>query len=433
MRRRSFPAFLLAGALQLAAPSAVLVVLVFIVTFAYPANERATFGALGLAFLGLAATVPTVVSMFFSGALSDRHDRGALMRAVNLVSIVATLAIVIDLYYSPSAHVAVPGPSGFYLPLWLVALYPAWAAIAVTTTLFRPAYNASVTHLVATAELGRANGLIYATAAGISAAATLTVGFLLSAWPVVYSLGIAFGLFFATQVALLAIDVDLSVRRRSRPRSLLTEARAGFRYLFGRRGLFEITILALVLNLLAAMATVEMGLYIGTWLGLNEGYWYGGMLAAGTSGVAVGFLVIPHLRFETRAGRILLFLTVLLGAALLSFGLVRTIGLALLIYFAYGVFTGMFVNVFFSIVQATVPDEMMGRVFSADELGSQALIPVGQFIGGLLVLAVTVRGSFLLAGAAIVIFSIVTLFSFGAMRALAFGTESTGPPDASGT
>jgi len=419
-RQRSFVPFLVAGALQLAAPSAVLVVLIFTVTLAYPAGERATYGALALAFLGLAATVPTLVSMFVSGPLTDRHDRGVLMRAVNLIGVVATLGLVADLLYAPSARVPIPGPAGFYMPVWLLALYPAWAAIAVTTTLFRPAFNTSIARLVAARDLGIANGAIYATAAAVSTVCTLTVGVLLSVGSDVYALGIAFGLFFATQVALLMVDVDLAVRRRSAPRSLLAEARAGYSFLFRRRGLFEITLLALVVNLFAAMAMVEMGLYIGSWLGLTEGFWYGAMIAAGTAGVAVGFLLIPHLKFEPRAGRVILLLSFVYGAALLSFGLVRFIGFALAIYFVYGAVAGMFTNVFLSTVQATVPDEMMGRVFSADELGSSALIPVGQFVGGLLVLVVTVRGSFLLAGAAILVFAVVMLFTFGAMRGLSY-------------
>ncbi len=389
-------------------------------TLAYPAPVRATYGALALAFLGLAATIPTLVAMFFSGALADRRDRGLLMRAVNLVSVIATVALAADLLFAPSARIAVLGPAGFYLPLWLLLLYPAWAVISVTTTLFRPAFNTSIAHLVTARDLGIANGSIYATAAGASTAATLTVGVLLSVGSDVYALGIAFGLFFITQVALLLVHVDLSVRRTSAPRSVWSEARAGYSFLFRRRGLFELTLLALVVNFFASMAMVELGLYIGSWLGLTEGFWYGAMIATGTAGVAVGFLAIPHMRFEMRAGRILTILAFVYGAALLSFGLVRFIGFALAIYFVYGAVAGMFTNVFLSTVQATVPDEMMGRVFSADELGSSALIPVGQFVGGLLVLAVTVRGSFLVAGAAILVFAVVIVFTFGAMRRLAF-------------
>jgi MFS family permease len=396
------------------------VVLIFSVTLAYPAADRGSYGALALSFLGLSATLPTLASMFFSGALTDRYDRAEMMRAVNLVSGLATLGLVADLIYAPTTAVPVPGPAGFYLPVWLLLLFPLWAVVSVTTTLFRPAYNASISRLVPPRDLGIANGTIYATSAIVSAIATLVVGILITIAPIAYALGVAFGLFFAAQVSLRAVALDLTVRRRTAPRSLLAEARAGYSYLFHRRGLFEVTLLALVINLFSAMATVELGVYIASWLGLTEGLWYGAMLAAVTLGAAAGFLLVPHLGFEPRAGRFLLACAFVLGGALLAFGLVHSIELALAIYFVYGMATGMLVNVFLSTVQATVSDEMMGRVFSADELGSYALIPLGQFLGGLLVLLVTVRGSFLFAGAAILVFSVVVTVGFGSMRRLAF-------------
>lgn len=420
----SFVPFLAAGSLQFAAPSAVLVVLAFSVTFAYPSDVRTTYAALALAFLGLAATLPALAAAFFSGPLADRYDRGALMRAVNLGSILATVALVADLIYAPGTHVAVPGPAGFYLPLWLLLLYPGWAAIAVTTTLFRPPYNTSVPRLVSTSDLGLANGAIYAVAAGTSTAATLSVGFLLTLGSSAYALAVAFALFFGTQVALLLIKVDLSVTRRSAPRSVWTEAREGYAFLVRRRGLFEITVLGLVVNFLTAAALVELALYIESWLGLSSGIWYGAMIATSTAGVAVGFLATVQLRFEHRAGRIVIFLTIVLGATLVALALVRSVELALPILFVYGTMSGMIVNIILSTVQATVPDQMMGRVFSADEVGSFALIPVGQFAGGLLVLLLRVQGTYLLAGGAIVAFAFVMLVFFGALRRLAYEPQS---------
>jgi Transmembrane secretion effector len=398
----------------------VLVVLLYSVTFAYPANVRTTYAALSLAFLGLSSTLPALAAAFFSGPLADRYDRGALMRAVNLGSILATVGLVADLIYAPGTHVAVPGPAGFYVPLWLLLLYPAWAAIAATTTLFRPSYNTSVPRLVETGDLGIANGAIYSVAAAASTAATVSVGLLLTVGSSVYALGVAFVLFFGTQVALLLLDVDLSVARRTAPRSVWTEAREGYAFLGRRRGLLQITILALIVNFLAAVALVELALYIEDWLGLSSGIWYGALTAASTAGVAVGFVAISHIRFEHRAGRIIILLTFVLGAALISLALVHSVWLALPILFTYGAMSGMIVNIFLSTVQATVPDEMMGRVFSADEVGSFALIPIGQFAGGLLVLALHVQGTYLLAGGTIVLFSFVMLAFFGSLRRLAY-------------
>lgn len=422
-RTRSFPSFLAAGAFQFAAPSGVLVVLLFSIAFAYPSGERTTYGALALAFLGLASAIPTLVTATFAGALADRSDRAALMRGVNVIALLATASIAVDLVFAPGNRVPLPGPAGFYLPLWILLLYPGWAAITVSSTLFRPAFNTSVSRVVETKDLSSANGMIYATAAILSAATTLGVGVILTYAPALWAITIPFILFFATQIALAAVRVDLAVRRSTPVRSVVAEAKEGFVYLARRRELLEITIAALVLNFFSAVALVELALYAESWLGLVQGFWYGALVAAMTVGGAVGFLIIPRVRFEHRAGRVMIALTVLMGLALLTLGFVHSIWLALPIVFVYGMVPGMFMTIFLTTIQATVPDEMMGRVFSADEVGSYALVPIGQFAGGLLTVAVGVQGTYLAAGGAIALFGLIMVASFGALRGLRFRTH----------
>lgn len=401
--------------------------MLYSIALAYPAAHRETYGALALAFLGLSATLPTLAGAFFSGALADRYDRGGLMKSVNLISLVATAGLASDLVFLPSQSVSVPGPAGFYLPLWVILLYPGWALVATSTTLFRPAFNASVPRLVEPVNLPAANGLIYAVAAGVSGAASLGVGIVLEFAAPAYALGVAFLLFFLTQVALLFVRTDLSVSRRGPPRSLAREATAGYSYLARRRGLLELTVTALVTNFLSAVALVELGLYVASWLDLSQGFWYGAIVGTSTVGVTVGFIVAPRLRFEPRAGRAIIVFTLVMGLAILALGLVRSIWLALPIVFAYGLMPGMITTVFLSTIQATVPDEMMGRVFSADEVGSMALIPVGQYAGGLVTLSVGVQGTYLDAGGSIVVFGLAIAVAFGSMRRLGYRPEETRP------
>ncbi len=385
-----------------------------------PTGSRTAYVALDLAFLGLSSAIPTLVGAFFSGALADRYDRGRLMRAINLLSIVATVLIAADIVYGPATRLPLPGPAGFFVPLWVIFLYPLWATVTVTTTLFRPAFNTAVPRVVEAAQFGRANGLIYGVAAASSLVGTIGVGVLLGATSAVYAIGVPFVLFFGTQTALLLVDVDLSVTRKTPPRSVLTEARAGFAYLGRRRELLEMTVAALIVNFLSALALVEVALYLQSWLGLSNGIWYGALVATLTAGTAIGFVLASHLKFEMRAGRMIILITGLMGIALLAFGLVRSVWLALPIAFVYGLMPGMIMTIFLSTVQATVPDEMMGRVFSADEVGSYALVPVGQFAGGLLVLALGVQGTYLTAGGAIVLFALLMVVSFGALRRLGY-------------
>jgi MFS family permease len=404
------------------------VVLLFSITFSYPAADRTTYGALALAFLGLSSAIPTLIGAIFSGALADRFDRGEIMRGVNVLALVATAAIAVILVYSPANHVALPGPHGFYVPLWVLLLYPGWAAITVSSTLFRPAFNSSVSRIVRPDLLSRANGTIYATAGVVSAVGTLAVGVLLTVGPALWALLLPFALFFLTQIALTMVHADLSVRRAGPVRAVLTEAREGFAYLVRRTDLLELTIAGLVLNLCAAIALVELALYVASWLGLVQGFWYGAIVAAMTAGASAGLLLISHVRFEHRAGRVMILLMLVMGAALIALALVHSIWLALPLAFVYGMAPGMFMTVFFTTIQATVPDEKMGRVFSADEVGSYALVPVGQFSGGLVTVAIGVEGTFLAAGVAISLFGVIAALAFGALRGLKYRTGPAPEP-----
>ena len=422
----------MAGALQFAAPGAILVALVYSVASAYPGltvGTQTSYAGLALAFLGLSSALPTLAGAFFSGALADRYDRGQLMRLINLLSIVATAGVAADLTYATSRPVAVPGPPGFYLPLWVLLLYPAYALVISTSTMFRPAYNTSIPRFVERAELGTANGLIYAVAAILTLVASLLVGLVISESSALFSLAVPFALFFGTQLALLLVDADLSVARKASRRSVVHEAAVGYRYLARRRDLLELTISALGVNFLSALALVEVGVYLHGWLGLTSGFWYGALVAVLTAGTAVGFAIAPRLRFESRAGRLTIALIFLMGVLLLAFGLVHSIWYALPIAFVYGLMPGILMTIFLSTVQATVPDEMMGRVFSADEVGSYALVPVGQFAGGLLVVLVGVQGTYLVAGGAVALFALIMVSSFGALRRLGYPRGTPAPAE----
>jgi MFS family permease len=408
----------------------VLVVFIFEVVIAYPSTAPASYSAIALAFLGLSSAIPTFVAALFAGAIADRYDRGAVMRAANLISLVGVTAGAVDLVFLPGGRVPVPLSPGFYLPTWVALLYPCWGTIIASATIFRPAYNTAIPRLVPTKDLGRANGLIYASAALVSAGGTLAVGGVLTYYPAAYALALSFLLFFATQVTLLTVDADLSVRRTTPTRSVAREAVDGFSYLRRRRELLEITIAALVVNFLSAVALVELGLYVAHWLALSEGIWLGAMITASTLGVALGFTVISRFHFEPHAGRTIILLCLVMGLALLALGLVRSVWLALPIIFVYGMMPGMIVTVFLTTVQATVPDAMMGRVFAADTVGSYALVPFGQTAGGLVTAAVGIQGTYLGAGGAIVVFGLVMATSFQALRRLGFQPrpdEATAP------
>jgi MFS family permease len=305
-------------------------------------------------------------------------------------------------------------------------VFPLWAAITTATTIYRPAFNASLPRLVATAELGTANGLVYGSAIAVSVLGTLLTPLLFPYVGVGLALGVPILLFLFGALFLVLIDDDLSPPRRPERRRFLSDALEGYRYLWQRKALLELTAAALLINFFSAVAFVELGLYVRSWLDLGEGIYVGALLAGASVGSGVGTLLIGRFAFERRAGRYLISLTALQGLAVLGLGFAHTIWLALPDMFLFGMIPGMFMTVFLSTVQATVPNEKLGRVLAADEVGSYAFVPVGQYAGGLLTLTGGIQVTYIVAGLGT---SAVALFmlAFRELRRLGFDPHHTEP------
>jgi MFS family permease len=398
LHQRSFTYLLISGGASLAAPTGSLIVVSWALAHAYPSSVPASYPAIALALLGLSSTIPTLVAAVVSGTLADRIDRRYLMRVVNLSALAATIAVAAILLARPEHAVVLPGGSGLYLPLWVVLLYPFWAIETASITIFRPAFNASVPRLVARADLGSANGLIYAVALLLSIGASLGASGLASFVPWGEALAVPIVLFIATQVSLELLRADLAPHREGPVRRFLEDASEGYRYLWRRRDLFEITIAALAVNFFSAVAFVELGLYATFWLDAHDAVVLGALVAAASLGAAIGGLLVSRFAFQLRAGKLLILFTIGQGLTVLALGLVRSTWLAIPDMFVFGLFPGMTTTVFLATVQATVPDEKLGRVLAADEVGSYSLVPFGQWAGGLLTFASSIQATYISAG-----------------------------------
>ncbi|MFI5418972.1 MAG: MFS transporter [Candidatus Lutacidiplasmatales archaeon] len=425
---RQFRYLLLGGAFSFGAPTATLVVLIWSVAVAYPStvSSPTAFAALALSFLGLAATLPTLGTAFFSGTLADRLDRLWLLRLTNALALAATLGLAFVLMMRPGGSIALPGPPGYYLPLWVLELYPLWALSTASTTVFRPTFNASVPRLVSTAELGRANGLVYASALIVSVGGSLLTTALVGWVGAAMALAVPATLFALTQLFMLPIRGDFRPAPDRPKRRFLQDAQEGYRYLWRRKALLQLTLSALAINFFSAVAFVELGLYVSFWLGADRALYVGAMVAGSSLGAFVGTLLINRFRFESRAGRVLAVLTVFQGVAVLGLAFERTIWLSVPDIFFFGVFPGMATTVLLATVQATVPDEMLGRVFAADEVGSYAMVPPGQYAGGLITIATGVQFTYILAGAGTIAIGLV-MAGLRSLRALAFDPHVRGP------
>lgn len=405
LARRSYFALWVAGGLTYGVSSAVLVVLVWTVTQAFPglggtAHTQAV--ALCLALLGLSATLPTLVMAVVSGTLADTQPRLRLMRLVNALQILALVGLVADFLARPAAPVSVPGiPAP--LPLYVLLLFPLWALLSAAATLFRPALNASLPRVVASAELRPANGLLLAFALTTNFAGALAAPALLELRGAAAALAVPLSFVVVAQAAFGLVDAALDPERRSAPRAFGRELAEGYRFLAGQPALLRITLGGLALNFLSNLAFVELGLYVTVILGASQPIYLGILYAGASVGAALGSLAATRIRFEPRAGRYLTALAFAQGATVLALAAIRWYPFAAIDLFLYGVVPGMAVTIFYAVVQATVRNELLGRVLAADEVGSLSLLPAGQYAGGIVTAEFGVPFAFTLAGVGILL------------------------------
>ncbi|HEV2448812.1 MAG TPA: MFS transporter [Thermoplasmata archaeon] len=422
-----FRYFLLAGTFSFAAPTAALVVLTNEIVRGYGSSGTgADYAALALALLGLSATLPTLGAAVVSGTLADRVNRLRLMRGVTAIALLSLSIAAVVVGLRPSALFAAPGAAGFHLPVWVLLLFPAWAAMTAAATIFRPAFNASLPRLVRPESLGRANGLIFGLTVVVGVASWIAVGPITQYAGAVPALLLPIGLFAASLVCLGVLDVQLEDRRIGPRHAFLSDAAEGYRFLAHRRELLALTLGSLGINFLNAVAFVEFPLYAIDYLG-GSATLLGAFYAVGSIGGGVGAFLIGRSQFERSAGRIIALLVVPMGLTVAALPLLRSPVLALGDMFLFGLFPGMVQTVFLAGVQGTVPNRLLGRVFAADEVGSFGLVPVGQFAGGLLTVAFGLESTYFLAGVGTVAIGLALLL-LPAVARFRFAPEPAVPP-----
>jgi len=380
-----FVRLLVASAFGFAGAPAVAVVLAWMSVSFYGLSSpnHAAFAAWALALLGISATIPTLVMAFFSGTLADRVNRRRLLRVSNALALSGVLLLAVVFYFYPTTHIALPGPTGFFVPEWFLWVLPLWALVAVAAALSRPTMNSAIPQVVPKVSLGRANGLILSVGLVVAGVGTLSTGFVLTPWGPVLTLLIPLGFFEVAAIAFGTLESDVTGTRQGPHRSFVSDMSAGLRYVGRRTGLLEITLASLGVNFFAAIASVEIPLYVDDWL-LQGAVLLGALTFVTSLGTAAGSSAVNAIRYERSPGFYLALFVALTGLSLVVLPFTRSPFVALGALAGFGFFIGMITTIYLVVIQRTVPNELLGRVFAADEVGSFALIPLGQSVGGAL-------------------------------------------------
>lgn len=345
-----------------------------------------------------AYTVPLVVFLVLGGVLADRWGRRRVIQGSNLLAGVLRGAIALLVL-------------GGHADLWSLVVLAALNGVAVAPGM--PALNGIVPQLVPREQLQQANALLSLTRASlmvigpsVAAALVVTVG---PGW----ALLVDAATWLIAALLLLPVTIPPAGARVA---SMLVELREGWDFFRRTTWLWLVVLVFALLNALAEGGLTALGPVRAEQTAIGAHGW-GLAMSAQALGALVTTVALMRWRLERP-----LFVG-LLGCSVFGLPMV-VLGLwpATVPLVAAGFVSGLGVQVFslgwHLAMQENVPDQMLSRAYSYDQLGSFAAVPVGQLAMGPLAAAFGIGQVLAYAGACYVVVALLTLLS-GPVRGLA--------------
>jgi MFS family permease len=335
-----------------------------------------------IAGVAVAGRLPWLIVSLPAGALADRVDRRRLVVGVEALRAVVLAGLGV---------IVLTGRSS------LAVLYLTAFVVGALETAFSAATSASLPSLVATADLPRANGYLFAAETAGGQFAGPALGGAIFAWSSALPfLGDAVS--FAGSAALL-VPALCGVRCAAQDSGLtLTgDLRVGLRWFRQNALLRQLAGVVATFALCQSAVLSVMVLYGLHVLHLTTAR-YGFFLALGAVGDVTGSLLAQ--RAYTRLGPALAVVAAgaVAAAGYLTLAATSDTVVALCGYALEAIAVALGNVATLSIRQQVIPAELFGRVNNAFRTCVYGAIPVGALAGGLLTAAVGLHATFLIAG-----------------------------------
>jgi MFS family permease len=368
-----------------------------VATVAYPWLASAvTRSPVHIALVAVATRLPWLLFSLPAGVITDRVDRKLLVVLMDGLRFLATAGVAVVVLVSQSglsspdqiaAGAALPPPNATFL---LLAIYLA-ALLLGTAEVFRD--NSAQTLMPSIVEeenLERANGRLWGAEVVMNSFAGPPVGGFL--------LAVAFSLPFfvdaATFAASAALILTIAGRFRAvvevgdeaRAPSFIAELKEGVRWLWGHDLFRPMAISLGVMNGMASLATATYVLFVQEILQL-EAASFGALLTSGAAGGLVGSFLAAGLSKRIGQGASLFASILVFAATLLVTGLTSSVWVVWSMFAVSSFFVVLWNVITVSLRQALIPDRMLGRANSVYRFLGWGMIPVGSFLGGVIVAA----------------------------------------------
>jgi hypothetical protein len=204
-------------------------------------------------------------------------------------------------------------------------------------------------------------------------------------------------------------------------KGFVSDAADGVRYIYSNKGLLYLTVSAGLLNLFFAMISPFIVVYAANALKGGAAV-FGSLLAAIAIGMGPGAFLVGRTKAVVYAGMVWGATGFLWGVAILLLAFTRSFIVALALFVVIGILLGYGNVTWLSAVQLIVPSEMQGRYFGVDQLGSFAVIPVGQVMGAFIIQSLSIQTDILITAVGTCVTSLVFVLS-KEMRAVGYSVK----------
>lgn len=362
----------------------------FIIALSVYAYDEGGAAAVGL--VGLVRVLPAFVAAPFAGLLGDRYRRERVMFVISLVRAV---------FMAATAAVIFAGS-----PIWLV--YTFAAAVALTASMVRPMQSALLPQLARTPEELTAANLVVTTieSSGIFLGPAIG-GLLLAATNTETVFAAAAGSFALSALLVAGIKVEGVVERARHEGGFFREFFAGFGAIGGDRNLRLIiglygaqTLIAGALNVLIVVAALEL-------LDLGEagvGFLNSAVGVGGLFGALAAFALVGRQRLASDFGLGL----ILWGFPIALVGVFPNATIALILLGLVGVGNTVVDVAALTLLQRTVPDEVLTRVFGVVQSVFVATLGLGAIAAPLMTGTIGIRWAMVVTGAVLPVLAAVS-------------------------
>ena len=352
-----------------------------------------------LALASIMALLPQVIVGPFAGSLVDRWSRRLLLIVSD--GMIALLIVLLALLYSWGV-----------VEIWHV--YALMLFRALLGAFQWPAFQASTSLMVPKEQLSRVAGFNQSLQGLVSILAPPLGALLFDVLPIEYILAIDVATAFLAISPLLVIAVPQPPRAPDAEggwRSVLEDMREGMRFVWDWKGLRFIMGMSMIINLVINPGFVLLPIVVSDHFGggaIELAY----LQSAGGIGMILGGLILGVWGgFKSRV--VTAFSALIVGGLfVVLFGFVpgSMLLLAVAAFFLFSTTNSMANGTFFAAMQAAIPPEMQGRVFTLLMSFSAAMAPLGLAIAGPVSDIIGAMTWFVLGGATLTLMGVLGFF-----------------------